>query len=108
MEPAGRRLRRSHDEVTHTGRRFSLGDLRALATDAGLDIVASTCAYSFLLPPAFVMAKIHRGGSTSDLDHNQSGLGGLLSGAASLERRLIGHVRIPFGLSAIVVARKRP
>ncbi len=107
MEPAGRRLRRSHDEVTHTGRRFSLGDVKALASGAGLDVVTATCAYSFLLPPAFAMALFDRGGASSDLDHNQSGLGGLLSAAASVERRIIRHVSVPFGLSAVVVARKR-
>ena len=107
MEPAGRRLRRSHDEVTHAGRRFSLRDMKAFATAADLDVVAATGAYSFLLAPAFGLALFKRKGSSSDLSHNQSGLGGLFGAAASLERRLIRHVGIPVGLSAVVVARKR-
>ena len=38
MEPGVRRLRRAHDRVTHSARRFSVGDLRAAAVAAGLEV----------------------------------------------------------------------
>ncbi len=106
MEPGGKRLWRSHDDVTHTGRRFSVRELRRFAEDAGLEIVKATGAYSFLVPPAFVMGIVERGKGRSDVGRNQSGLGGLLSAIASVERRFLRRCNLPFGLSAIVIARK--
>ena len=106
MEPGGKRLWRSHDDVTHTARRFSVGDLEAMASAAGLEIVTATSAYSFLVPPAYVMGKIEKNKAKSDVGRNQSGLGGLLGVLAGAERRLLRRFRIPFGLSAIVIARK--
>jgi ubiquinone/menaquinone biosynthesis C-methylase UbiE len=106
LEPGVRRLRRAHDRVTHTGRRFSLGDLRRLAEDAGNEIQRATGAYSFLVPPAAVKAVIERGRTSSDLDVQPGGFGGALGAVARAERALIGRVSLPFGLSAVVVARK--
>ena len=108
MEPAGKRLYRSHDEVTHTARRFQLGEMRAMAQAAELEIVTSTCAYSFLLPPAALMSwrDRHRHSATSDVDRHQSGLGGVLGVIAAAERRLLRHVNLPIGLSAVVLARR--
>lgn len=110
MEPANKRLWRSHDEITHAARRFSLAELRATADEAGLEVITDTYAYSFLMPPAFVMGWLDRRGKAggSDVDRNQSGLGGVLGVLAALERRLLRHIDIPFGLSAIVIARKPP
>ena len=106
MEPGGRRLRRGHDRVTHTARRFSVADLRSLAVGAGLEVERATGAYSFLVPPAALMGVAERGRRTSDVGRHETGLGGLLGALATLERRVIRHVDIPFGLSAIAVARK--
>lgn len=106
LEPGVRRLRRAHDRVTHTGRRFSLGDLRALAVGAGNEVQRATGAYSFLVPPAAVKAAIERGRTASDLDVQPGGLGGTLGLVARAERALIRRVSLPFGLSAVVVARK--
>jgi len=106
MEPGGKRLWRSHDDVTHTGRRFSVGELKAMAEGAGLEVVKSTGAYSFLVPPAWVMGFVERGKGKSDVGRNQSGLGGVLGALASLERRFLRRFSLPFGLSAIVIARR--
>ncbi len=106
LEPGVRRLRRAHDRVTHTGRRFSLGDLRRLAEGAGLEIRRATGAQSFLVPPAALKAALERGESASDLDVQPGGLGGALSVAARAERTLLRRVDLPFGLSVAVVATK--
>ena len=106
MEPGGKRLWRSHDDVTHTGRRFSVSELEAMAQAAGLEVVKATGAYSFLVPPAWLMGIIERGTAKSDVGRNQSGLGGVLGALASLERRFLRRFSMPFGLSAIVVARR--
>ncbi len=106
LEPGVRRLRRGHDEVTHAARRFSLADLRALATGAGLDVVRATGAYSFLVPPAAILAIVERGAPTSDVGRHGSGLGGMLSAMARAERTLLRRVDLPAGLSVAVLARR--
>ena len=108
MEPGVRSLRRSHDRVTHAARRFSRRDLETLAANAGLDIVRSTGAYSFLVPPAWLKSRVERNSTSSDLDNNTSGLFGLFGLLARFERRVLRVVSLPFGLSVIVVARKNP
>lgn len=106
MEPGGKRLWRGHDEVTHTARRFSLDEMRALVRNAGLDLVRATGAYSFLVPPAAVMGVLERGKNKSDVGRNESGLGGVLGHVARAERAVLRRFSLPFGLSVIAVGRK--
>lgn len=106
LEPGVRRLRRGHDEVTHTARRFSLSDLRSLAAGAGLEEVRATGAFSFLVPPAAVLSLIERGTPTSDVGRNGSGLGGVLGTLARVERAWLRRRDLPAGLSAVVLARR--
>jgi SAM-dependent methyltransferase len=106
MEPGVRRLFRAHDREVHGARRFSLKDLEKLALDAGLVPEVATGAYSFLVPLAAAKAVLERGKRSSDLDNNQTGLGGLLGKVASTERKLLQRTRLPFGLSVLVIARK--
>ncbi len=105
-EPGVRRLRRAHDRVTHSARRFSLGDLRRTAVAAGLEPVRSTGAYSFLVPAAAAKMIAERGRSASDLDKHQDGLGGVLSRVATAERAVLRRVSLPFGLTVVVAARR--
>ena len=105
-EPGVRRLRRAHDRVTHTGRRFSLADLRMLATEAGLVVERATGAHSYLVVPAALKMLLERGDTSSDLDKHQGGLGGALTWVAASERRLLRRISLPFGLSVVVVARR--
>jgi SAM-dependent methyltransferase len=105
-EPGVRRLRRAHDRVTHSARRFSLNDLRALASGAGLTVERATGAHSYLVPAAAAKMMLERGRSASDLDRHQDGLGGVLSRLAAAERRVLRHTALPAGLSVMVIARK--
>jgi SAM-dependent methyltransferase len=106
-EPGVRRLRRGHDEVTHTGRRFSVGDMRDMAIGAGLSVERATGAYSFLVPPAAVIGLVERKeDEKSDVGRNESGLGGLFPAMARAERWVLRRTNLPVGLSAIVVATK--
>lgn len=105
-EPGGKRLWRGHDEITHTARRFSVGDLRTMAERAGLDVLRATGAYTFLVPPAAVIGVLEKGKEKSDVGRNESGLGGTLGLLARAERRVLRRTNLPFGLSAIVVARR--
>ncbi len=107
MEPGVRRLRRAHDRQTHAGRRFSRADLRRLFVDNGLEVVRATGAYTFLVPPAALLAVADRRSSSSDLDRDQSGLGGVLPAAARAERALLRRTAVPFGLSVLAIGRVR-
>ncbi|MCU1393639.1 MAG: Methyltransferase type 11 [Ilumatobacteraceae bacterium] len=107
MEPGGKRLWRSHDEVTHGARRFSLAEMRAMAVDAGLEVITATGAYSFLVPPAYLLGRFERSNAQhSDVGRNETGLFGLFGRLAAIERWIIRRRPLPFGLSVIVVARK--
>lgn len=106
MEPGVRRLFRAHDREVHGARRFSRTDLLDVARSAGLTIELATGAYSFLIPPAAAKAVLERGRQQSDLDNNQSGLGGALSKVAAAERALLRRVSLPAGLSVVVIGRK--
>jgi ubiquinone/menaquinone biosynthesis C-methylase UbiE len=105
-EPGVRRLRRAHDRVTHSGRRFSRHDLAEFLSRAGMSIERSTGAYSFLIPPAVVKAVIERGDVASDLDRNADGLHGTLAAVAAIERRLLRRCDLPVGLSVVALARR--
>ncbi len=105
-EPGIPRLRRAHDRVTHTARRFSRSDLAALLTASDLIVERSTGAYSFLVPPAAVKSVLERGETSSDLDRNGGGLGGVLPAVATAERHLLRRVSLPTGLSVVAVGRR--
>lgn len=107
LEPGVRRLRRGHDRVTHTARRFSRHDLAAMLDGAGAEVLRCTGAYTFLVPPAAVLAVLERGRARSDVGRNETGLGGLMSALARIERAVLRRVDLPTGLSAIAIGRKR-
>ena len=106
LEPNHPWLWRGHDRITHTARRFTLRSLGRLATDAGLVVERATGAFTFLVPAAAALKVLEGAKSNSDVGRYESGLGGLASRLASVERRLIRYVDLPFGLSAVVLAVK--
>jgi ubiquinone/menaquinone biosynthesis C-methylase UbiE len=105
MEPGVRRLRRAHDRVTHTARRFSLSDLRRLLTDNDMHVERATGAFSFLVPAAAAKALVERGRISSDLDESPDGLGGVFGRMAMAERALLRRVSLPAGLSVLAIGR---
>ncbi len=106
MEPGVRRLRRGHDLVTHTARRFSRHDLGDLLDLAGLSVQRATGAYTFLVPPAAALAVIERGKATSDVGRNESGMGGAFGLLARVERAWLRRRNLPTGLSVIALGVK--
>jgi ubiquinone/menaquinone biosynthesis C-methylase UbiE len=104
-EPGVRRLRRAHDRVTHSARRFSRRDMSGLLEGAGLTVERASGAYSFLVPPAAFKAVLERDETASDLDRNAGGLGGTLPAAARAERALLRRLDLPAGLSVFAVGR---
>ncbi len=108
QEPGVRRLRRAHDRVTHSARRFSRRELAATLVDNGCDLLGATGAYTFLVPAAALKSVVERGRTSSDLERHPGGLGGLLGGMAAAERQLLrAGLRLPFGLSVLAIGRRR-
>jgi SAM-dependent methyltransferase len=106
LEPGVARLRRAHDRVTHTARRFSRAQVRALLEGSGLRPLRVTGAYAFLVPPALVKALVERGASASDLDTGRGAAGAALGGLAALERRFLARHDLPGGLSVLALGVK--
>ncbi len=105
MEPGVRRLRRAHDRVTHSARRFARADLVQACTGAGLEVRWASGAYAFLVPAAAAKAVWERGTVASDLDEHHDGLRGLLGAVACAERALLRRVALPTGLSVVALAQ---
>jgi SAM-dependent methyltransferase len=105
----------SHDKALHTHRRYSLGQLSRQAEHAGFEVARSTYANTLLFPVAavrrLVLMRIGVASADSDVKPMPRGLrwtNRLLTAALRLEARALAQrrVRLPFGLSAIVVLRK--
>lgn len=108
LEAGVRRLRRPHDRITHTARRFSLGDLVGEVERAGLHVERATGAFSFLVPIAAALAALDlmRTSAASDIDRSPRGVWGLFPLAARIERAVLRRTALPFGLSVMLTARK--
>ncbi len=117
LEPAFPFLRREHDELTHGLRRYLLRDLERLAASAGLDIVRSTYAKSYLFAPMALITTAQR--ATGRLRSTQAPRSDLrprrvdrlanptFEFFARLEDSWLRRHDLPFGTSAVVIARKR-
>ena len=107
MEPGVRRLRRAHDRVTHSARRFSVGDLRAAAVAAGLEVVRAPRA-----PTASSSRRPRRRRSSSGAAPPATSIATAAAsvvcsaGPLRVERRVLRRVSLPAGLSVVVVARR--
>ena len=84
LEPAFESLRRAHDVTVHGLRRYRRDELAGLAERAGLRVQRSTYAYSFLAPPAALLAVLERHGSQSADDTG-----------SDVERRALDRVFAP-------------
>lgn len=117
-EPAFDWLRGAHDVGIHTERRFTLGPFVAEIEEAGLHVEHATYGNCLLFPLAVLKRSLDRflPGSPADLSVPPEPLNAALEAVLSLEGLLLGtpdrpqgagpRIRLPFGLSVIVVARK--
>ena len=106
MEPGVKCLWRGHDVVTRAARRFSLAEMSAMVSGAGLELVRATGAYSFLVPAAAALQLVERGKANSDVGRNESGLGGTFGVLAKAERVWLRRRALPAGLSVLALGRK--
>jgi ubiquinone/menaquinone biosynthesis C-methylase UbiE len=110
LEPAFRSLRRAHDVTVHGQRRYRRDELVGLAQGAGLHVRRATYAYSFLAPPAALLAAVERrkARATDDTgsDVERRALDRVFAPLAEAERRWLTRHDVPVGTSAVVVATR--
>jgi SAM-dependent methyltransferase len=111
-EPAFELLRGSHDAAVHGARRFRKAQLADAARAAGLEV--ARCSYQNVVTfaPALVIRSLQRKKHAAprpeaDFDKGGGGaVGGLLSAWLALEGRLLRFASLPFGSSALCLARR--
>jgi SAM-dependent methyltransferase len=107
--PAYRWCMSGHDAAVHTRQRYTAGELRAKALDAGFEVARITYLNSILLPLAILRRLAARQGEhvRSDVRPLWSPLNGVLRWILVLERHFLARWNLPFGLSVIAVLRKQ-
>jgi SAM-dependent methyltransferase len=110
VEPAFTSLRRAHDKTVHSLHRYRRRELAGMCEEAGLHVERSTYAYSFLTPPAALLALADRIRpreiTTAGSDVERRTLDRVFGPLAALERRVMRRRGVPFGTSVVVVATR--
>jgi ubiquinone/menaquinone biosynthesis C-methylase UbiE len=110
LEPAFPSLRRAHDVTVHGLRRYRRDELAGLAERSGLRVRRATYAYSFLAPPAAVLARLERrrsrSGRDTGSDVERHALDRAFAPLARSERRWLARHDLPVGTSVVVVATR--
>ncbi|HYV59778.1 MAG TPA: class I SAM-dependent methyltransferase [Acidimicrobiia bacterium] len=110
LEPAFESLRRAHDVTVHGLRRYRRHELAALAVRSGMRVRRATYAYSFLAPPAAVLAVVEGRGTQSPQDTgsdvDRRALDRMFAPLARVERRWLSSHDVPLGTSVVVVATR--
>jgi SAM-dependent methyltransferase len=100
-----------HDEALQHRRRYLRGELRERIAAAGFEIELCSYVMASILPVAMVVRLAERlrppsGAPTSGYVPLPRALNSLLAGIVGLGGSLVPHVRLPFGLSIVAVARR--
>jgi SAM-dependent methyltransferase len=112
-QPAYTWLNGPHDERLGTRRRLMAGQLRAILTDAGFEVRRVTYLNTLLFPGAALFRLGRRAGllggaaaEDGDFLPVSEPVNRLLIGLLDVERRLARRMDLPFGLSALALARR--
>jgi SAM-dependent methyltransferase len=115
--PAYQFLTTHQDEVVHHRRRYTIGALKKLLTNAGLVLEHASYINFILFPPillAILAIKLKQRLVPPGPDDQKSNasipcpgpLNALLTAVFSFERRLVTRTRLPFGHSLVALGRK--
>ena len=104
--PAFPFLHSAHDDAVMTARRFRKRELRELLLAQNFQIRRLTYWTTFLFPLAVAARTL--GGSKMGRDFESTGSWSqrLLARIMALERRLLRHASLPFGVALLAIARK--
>lgn len=106
--PAFAWLWSAHDRALGHRRRYTAGQLRHVVERAGFTVTRATY-FSTLLFPGFALIrwlKRDRGAEAHDLRRPPSAVNALLERCFAAERHLVPRVRLPFGSSLLLIARR--
>jgi SAM-dependent methyltransferase len=110
--PAYRWAWSDHDVALGHRRRYTVPSLRAVAMAAGLDVEHVGYFHSWLVPVALLVRRTPIGrllrGSAEEASFVSPRVNRLLVTVSGIERAVIARVPVPFGLSVLLVARRRP
>jgi SAM-dependent methyltransferase len=107
--PAFPSLWSKHDEILHHKRRYTRGTLRRVVEGAGFAVEHLTFFNFFLFPVAWAKRAAARAAGSrkaNDLDIPSRILNAGLREIFRLERGILPHTSLPFGLSLLCLARK--
>jgi SAM-dependent methyltransferase len=108
--PAFQVLYGPHDVTLHTKHRYSTGEMATKLEGAGLRVVHTTYANTFLFPVAAVrrtLAKVlGKPADESDVRAVPAPLNQALTGVLRVESEILKRTSMPFGLSVIALAKK--
>jgi 2-polyprenyl-3-methyl-5-hydroxy-6-metoxy-1,4-benzoquinol methylase len=108
--PANMSLWSAHDVINEHKRRYTAKELADKLSEAGFVIERITYFNTLLFPVVYVVRKLNnllgRDGA-SDVEMPGSFVNGILTGIFGLEKYLLRHLRLPFGVSILAVVRKQ-
>jgi SAM-dependent methyltransferase len=106
--PAYAWLWSGHDVALHHRRRYTARRLRQVVAKAGFRVGRVTYFNTLLFPPLAVLrvASRLRGRDRHDLQPRGAALSSILERCFALERHLVPRVRLPYGGSLLLVARR--
>lgn len=112
--PAFDALAGAHDIAVGALRRYTAAGLEKLLKDAGLAVVRTTYANFFLAGPIWILRKVTgamarghaRGEVRSDFGIVPSSFEEVFTSLLSLESRILKKGRLPFGVTALLLAEK--
>lgn len=106
--PAFQALWTMHDELNHHQKRYRLGDLQGLIRGSGLEVVHARYFFAWLALPKWVLARTERWFRAQPRAPAVpvAPLNTAVYALSRLEQVLVGNRRLPFGSSAVVVARR--
>jgi SAM-dependent methyltransferase len=98
-----------HDEAHHHHRRYRMEELRGKVEKTGMEIVYASYFNTLLFPliaAVRLFGRLLKGQGRDDLALPNPWVNRMLYAFFSSERVLLGKLALPFGVSALVVARK--
>jgi SAM-dependent methyltransferase len=107
--PAYDWLQGGHDVAVHTRHRYTRAEATSAVSAAGLAVKTATYANCFLFPLALAkrVGERWRGASQEEMAVPAAPLNAALLGVLGLEAHVAPRWALPFGLSVVVLARKR-
>jgi SAM-dependent methyltransferase len=110
-EPAMDIARGWHDRAVNGRQRFTTGGITASLREAGFDPLRATYLNTVLFPPIVLVRRLQDlrqpEHAESDVENTAEPVNSLLLGILHIERALLRHMNLPFGVSLFAVARRK-